>query len=143
MSYRLLGDFKNLQCDMDIDAFYQRGIFLDCRAKVVIEQDVCLGFNISIITLSHDINDWCITKSHPVIIRNKVFIGSNSVLFNCEIGQGAVVAVGTVIRSRDIPPFTMVEGNPVRIIARKIGDTWQYLDKPEEIPIKHRTPEER
>jgi acetyltransferase-like isoleucine patch superfamily enzyme len=71
----------------------------------------------------------------PVIIDDYAWIASDVVLYNCHIGEGAVVSVGSVVRSRDVPPWTMVEGNPARIIARYEGGEWIYLDEPEPLPM--------
>jgi len=57
------------------------------------------------------------------------------VLYNCHVGEGAVVSVGSVVRSRDVPPWTMVEGNPARIIARYEEGEWIYLQESEPLPM--------
>ena len=73
----------------------------------------------------------------PVIIDDYAWIASDTVLYNCHIGEGAVVSVGSVVRSRDVPPWTMVEGNPAQVIARydHAQGQWIYLDKPEPLPM--------
>lgn len=56
----------------------------------------------------------------PVTLGNDVWIGANScVLRGVTIGEGAVVGAGSVV-THDIPPFTLVAGNPARII-RELG----------------------
>ena len=40
----------------------------------------------------------------PCEVGNRVFIGFNSVLFNCHIGDGAVVRHNSVIDGCDLPP---------------------------------------
>lgn len=47
-----------------------------------------------------------------VVIGPDSFVGPNSVILpNVHIGEGAVVTAGSVV-SRDVPPYTMVGGNP-------------------------------
>jgi carbonic anhydrase/acetyltransferase-like protein (isoleucine patch superfamily) len=40
----------------------------------------------------------------PCEVGNRVFIGFNSVLFNCHIGEGSVVRHNSVVDGCDIPP---------------------------------------
>lgn len=132
--FRILGEQSNLKTDMDIELFRQRDIFLDCREPIIIEQNVCLGFNITILSQSHDKDCMTTVTKRPVIIRKDTFIGSNVLLHNCEIGTGSVVACGSVVRSRDVPPNCLVEGNPARIIKQKVNGVWKSCDIP--LPLK-------
>jgi acetyltransferase-like isoleucine patch superfamily enzyme len=60
--------------------------------------------------------DWTHVKISPVKICNKVWIGFNSIILNgVTIGEGAVVGAGSVV-TKDVPPWTIVAGNPARII---------------------------
>ncbi len=40
----------------------------------------------------------------PCTVGNRVFIGFNSVLFNCAVGDGSVVRHNSVVDGRDLPP---------------------------------------
>jgi acetyltransferase-like isoleucine patch superfamily enzyme len=52
----------------------------------------------------------------PVIIEDDVWVGmSCTILKGVTIGRGAVVAAGAVV-TRSVPPFTVVGGNPARIV---------------------------
>jgi len=56
----------------------------------------------------------------PVTLGNDVWIGANAiVLRGVTIGEGAIVGAGAVV-THDIPPFTIVAGNPARVI-RELG----------------------
>lgn len=49
-------------------------------------------------------------------IGNDVFIGANAVILDgCEIGDGAVIGVGSIV-NKDIPPYSVVFGIPAKII---------------------------
>lgn len=53
-----------------------------------------------------------------IIIEDDVYIGPASIILpNVRIGQGAVVAAGSVV-NRSIPAMTMAQGNPARPVAR-------------------------
>jgi acetyltransferase-like isoleucine patch superfamily enzyme len=52
----------------------------------------------------------------PTHIHDDVWIGfKSSILKGVTIGRGAVVAAGSVV-TKDVSPFTMVAGNPARVI---------------------------
>jgi acetyltransferase-like isoleucine patch superfamily enzyme len=50
----------------------------------------------------------------PVVIEDDAWIGTRSVILKgVRIGRGSIVAAASVV-TRDVPPFTLVGGNPVR-----------------------------
>jgi galactoside O-acetyltransferase len=52
----------------------------------------------------------------PVKIEDKVWIGFNSIILKgVTVGEGAIVGAGSVV-TKDVPPYTIVAGNPARII---------------------------
>lgn len=118
--------------DIGHDAAYyaDRGIQIDGRGEVHISPLSNWGVDIMVITTSHDPDDLGEVVYRPVIVKDHAWICSGALLYNCVIGEGAIVAAGTVVRSRDVPKWTMVEGNPPRIIADFIHGTgkWLYTD---------------
>jgi len=49
-------------------------------------------------------------------IENNVFIGSHSfVKGGTNIGHHSVVAAGTIVEAKKIPPYSLVYGNPMKI----------------------------
>lgn len=60
--------------------------------------------------------NWSVVKSAPIHICDKAWLGFGvTVLKGVTIGEGAVVAAGSVV-TKDVPPYTMVGGNPATII---------------------------
>lgn len=105
--------------------------------KVVIGDNVLIAHNVTIIdTDSHEL-DWekrhfgfkyMIEKGHsknkgviktaPIIIEDNVWISYNvCILKGVTIGRGAIVAAGSVV-TKDVLPFTMVAGNPAKIVKQ-------------------------
>lgn len=57
--------------------------------------------------------DWQVV---PTIIRRGASIGSNAtILCGVTVGEGAIVGAGSVV-TRDVAPFTVVAGNPARVL---------------------------
>lgn len=60
--------------------------------------------------------DWSVVDCKPIIIRDKSWIGFNSIILKgVTIGEGAVVAAGSVV-TKDVPDYAIVAGNPATVI---------------------------
>ena len=56
------------------------------------------------------------------IIGNDVWIGRRSVIMpGVKIGDGAIIAASAVV-TKDVPPYTVVGGNPAEFIRRRFND---------------------
>ncbi|MFC6254041.1 CatB-related O-acetyltransferase [Secundilactobacillus hailunensis] len=52
----------------------------------------------------------------PITLGDDVWIGANvTVVSDVNIGQGAVVAAGSIV-TKDVPPYAIVGGNPAKVI---------------------------
>jgi len=52
----------------------------------------------------------------PILIRRGAWLGRNACIFKgVTVGEGAVVGAASVV-TRDVPPFTVVGGNPARVL---------------------------
>ena len=61
-------------------------------------------------------------ESKHTTIGNDVFIGANvTVLDGVTIGDGAVIGAGAVV-SKDIPPYAIAVGSPIRIIKYRMTE---------------------
>jgi phosphonate metabolism protein (transferase hexapeptide repeat family) len=64
--------------------------------------------------------DW--RRSHRVHIGHDVWIGHGAVVLpGRNIGLGAVIAAGAII-TKDVPAYTIVGGNPARVIRRRFPE---------------------
>lgn len=98
--------------------FFNSGCKFQDQGGIYIGDDVLIGHNVVIATLNHlmepHLRSGMIPK--PVRIGNKVWIGSNvTILPGVTIGDNAVVGAGSVV-TRDVPPNTIVVGNPAKYI---------------------------
>lgn len=126
MSYFKLDATKDIGHE---PAYYaDRDIQIDGRGEVHISPTSNWGVGIMVITASHDPNNFSEVVYRPVVVKDRAWICSGAILYNCTIGEGAIVAVGCVVRSRDVPDWTMVEGNPARIISAFLEGEWRYMD---------------
>jgi len=60
-------------------------------------------------------------KTAPIVIEDNVWIGTRClILKGVTIGHDSVVAAGSVVR-RDVPPYSLVMGNPARRTTEIMG----------------------
>jgi maltose O-acetyltransferase len=117
----------NFNCDFGYnihvgDHFYAR---FNCTildvAEVRIGHNCMIGPNVGIYTTGSLIESEDRNKSGyaiPINIGNDVWIGGSSVILpGITIGDNSIVAAGSVV-TRDVPPNTIVAGNPARILKR-------------------------
>lgn len=68
------------------------------------------------------VNSSKIEESKHTTIGNDVFIGANvTVLDGVTIGDGTVIGAGAVV-SKDIPPYAIAVGCPIRIVKYRMSD---------------------
>jgi acetyltransferase-like isoleucine patch superfamily enzyme len=84
-----------------------------------IADDVMIGPNVSIITTGHPIaaslRRACVI-ARPIAIGQNVWIAAGATIIGgVTVGENSVVAAGSVV-TRDVPPNTLVAGNPARVI---------------------------
>jgi acetyltransferase-like isoleucine patch superfamily enzyme len=91
------------------DASVVIGDFCDIASFVTINcadsHRLCIGLSTAI-------------ERADILIENHVFIGSHSVVKGgARIGHHSVVAAGTIVGSGEIPPYSLVAGNPMTVKA--------------------------
>lgn len=89
--------------------------------------------NVKIMLGSHDYEygDRIPYGSHhthkDVVIDDFVWIGSDVIISgNIHIGEGAIVAIGSVV-VKDVPPYAIVGGNPAKVIKYRNIEQFKKL----------------
>jgi acetyltransferase-like isoleucine patch superfamily enzyme len=60
--------------------------------------------------------NWENVKSAPITIEDDTWVGFGAVILKgVTVGRGSVVGARAVV-TRDVPPFTIVAGNPARLV---------------------------
>lgn len=73
-------------------------------------------------------------KIIPTLVKNKASIGSNAtILCGVTIGENSLVGAGAVV-TKDIPPNTIVAGNPAKII-KEIKENKESLYEEKKVPF--------
>jgi acetyltransferase-like isoleucine patch superfamily enzyme len=89
-----------------------------------IADDVMIGPNVSLITSGHPLapsQRRAATIGSPILIERNVWIAAGATIIGgVTVGENSVVAAGSVV-TKDVPPNTLVGGNPARVI-RSISD---------------------
>jgi acetyltransferase-like isoleucine patch superfamily enzyme len=97
--------------------------FIDCQGQVTIGAHVFFGHEVMILTALHDYMLFGSARMssrsvRPVNIEEGAWICSRAIICpGVTVGAHAVVAAGAVVM-RNVAPYTLVAGNPARMIRR-------------------------
>lgn len=115
--------------------FIGGGSLLVAAEKITIGDDVLISWGVTIVDHdSHSVTfaerkgdviawgegkkDWSHVSIAPIRICDKAWVGFGaSILKGVTVGEGAVIGAKAVV-TRDVEPWTVVGGNPARIIRR-------------------------
>ena len=124
---------NNAVGDISIGDHTRIGLGNTIIGPVLIGNNVIVAQNVVISALNHKFEDVLMTinqqgvKTDQIIIEDNVWIGANSsVLAGVHIGEHVVVGAGSVV-TKDIPPFSVVVGNPAKIIRKYDFQVKQWI----------------
>jgi acetyltransferase-like isoleucine patch superfamily enzyme len=99
------------------------------RNSIVVGKNVNIGGNVRI--YDHDFHaldyrarrepqqDMTQCKSAPVVVGDDVFIGANAIILKgVTIGDRSIIGAGSVVTLKQIPPDSLVTGNPARVVNK-------------------------
>ena len=90
--------------------------YIIAYAPVRIGNNVSMSFKNTIITSTHDVDNFKTVIGKPVTIGNNVWITTNcTILGGVTIGDNVIIGAGSVV-TKDIPANVFAAGNPCRVI---------------------------
>jgi len=127
---------RNLVLGDDVDLAY--GVLITTSGGVSIGDRTMVGYRTQILSSQHtipprpqrmfDMPD----ERAPVKVERDVWIGGNCMILpGVTIGEGAVVAAGSVV-VKDVAPFTIVGGSPAKLIRKREGPAIAEVPPPEQ-----------
>ena len=104
-----------------------------CIDRVEIGKNVLFARNVHITDHSHGYEDITrpitpqpLISKGPVVIEDDCWLGFNcEILSGVHIGKHCVVAARAVV-TKDVPPYSIVAGNPARVVKRYNFDAKQW-----------------
>jgi acetyltransferase-like isoleucine patch superfamily enzyme len=107
-------------------------------SKVIMAQHIVLsGLNHSYEDIHTPIRDQPVTMKR-IVVEDECWIGANATITaGVTIGRHSVVAGGSVV-TRDVPPYTVVGGNPARVLKQydQLTGQWVKVGKPVANPVQ-------
>lgn len=104
-------------------------VVMSSMSGITIGSHVLVGGNVRI--FDHDFHavEWknrrspenrTAIRTRPIVIEDDVFVGTNAIILKgTHIGARSIVAAGSVVFGLDIPPDSLVKGNPAVIVRSK------------------------
>lgn len=102
-------------------------VFIQASGGVTLEDDVMLGPGVKIWSINHRYDSlerpiWAQGYiCDPVVIGKGCWLGANAIVLpGVNLPEGCVVSAGSVVNKKQYPPFSIIAGNPARVIGTRV-----------------------
>lgn len=129
--YLIVGDFDSNKIGGKTPSLlWMNQVWIDFRGDLRVHPNAYIGFGVKLLTVSHEFETGIGGKaiSKRMWIDDECFVGSFSVLYNCWLQHHSVVAAGAVVRNITAPSYSIVEGNPAKIVKQFKEGRWQRFE---------------
>lgn len=103
-------------------------VVIHARTSITMGNYINIGGNVRIFDHDFHASEWqnrrppqndSAVRSKPVVIEDDVFIGTNAIILKgTHIGARSIIAAGSVVFGLDVPPDSIVKGNPAKVTNR-------------------------
>lgn len=100
--------------------------FIQASGRIVIGDNVMLGPSVKIWSVNHKFDDTEIPiaeqgyEQKKVTIGNGVWVGANVFIMpGVSIPEGCIISAGSVVGVKNYPSFSIISGNPARVIGKR------------------------
>lgn len=111
--------------EVGADVSISKGAILICAGRVVLGDEVMVGYAAQLISAGHGIPPvggsmrFADLTTAPVVVEHGAWIGAGAIILpGVTVGSGAVVAAGAVV-TRDVEANTIVGGVPAVVIGKR------------------------
>ena len=104
--------------------------------QIIIGKDVVIASDVCIVSENHGFDPLCEIpykdqklSISPISIGDNCWIGEKSIILpGVNIGQGSVIGAGSIV-TKSVPDYSVVVGNPARIIKQYDFDRKEWIKK--------------
>lgn len=98
------------------NVFINHSLTLMAAGGITIDEGCEIGPQVTIVTTNHDFDDHVVLKCKSVHLCKDVWIGARALILpGVTVGENSIIAGGAVV-TKDVPPNTVVGGNPARVL---------------------------
>lgn len=104
--------------------------FLQAKGGLKLGSNVVFAPGVKVWTTNHNVSDPDVpvrSQGHtnaPVVIEDDVFVASNAfILPGTTLSHGCIVSAGSVVNGKTYRPYSILGGNPARVIGYRGGRT--------------------